>query len=267
MISDTEFIKLRQKVMDNDQALKEINFTNKLPQLLEVLGEPSEKLRDEIGWSTLSSYFRSSLCPIEVRIPILELLISDKFLFFNIELGETNDSVKRSFTNLIIADILIGDLNNGNQLSSKIISQVAQKLCTYLKLEKDWRGYDQTLGWVHTLAHSADAFLALAEHPSNTQNTLIEILNSIINYIEKRGSAPFMWQEDFRLGRAVSSLFENIPESDGNLIIKKKYPRQDLFKMSALQNILTTFRCIYLELYWNNSKKINLMTSIRELIV
>ncbi|HEY8272834.1 MAG TPA: hypothetical protein VIG33_18215, partial [Pseudobdellovibrionaceae bacterium] len=76
----------------------------------------------------------------------------------------------------------------------------------------------------------------------------------------------FTYQEDFRLARGLSVMLEKLPEKNGKIIIEQRYPRSELFGMPALQNILTTFRCIYLELYWNSSKKLTLIDTIKGLI-
>ena len=109
---ETEFINFRQRLEKNDTALGESTFTDRLPNLLEVLGERSPYLRDELVWVSLATYFRSSLCPSSLRIKILDILCSDDFLFFKIANVETSESVKRSFSSLTISDLLLGDGKN-----------------------------------------------------------------------------------------------------------------------------------------------------------
>lgn len=262
----TEFLKLRERITTKDPTLMDSSFTNTLPRLLEVLGHPSEDFRDTLGWSTLSAYFRSSLCHESIRPMILEILLSDKFLFLGIDNGEAIESVKRSFACLTIADILIGDITHGSKLDAGKINLVSQELCRYISMETDWRGRDSELGWVHAIAHVGDAFWALAAHPSLKQADMEKCFLAILSHLEKRGQSAFLWQEDFRLGRALATMLENLPEELGKALIEKRYHRSALFAMPALQNILGTLRCVYLELHWSSSKKMNLMNTIKEII-
>lgn len=262
----TEFLKLRERITAKDPTLMDDSFIKTLPRLLEMLGHPSEDFRDTLGWSTLSAYFRSSLCPESVRPTILEILLSDKFLFLGIDNGETIESVKRSFASLTIADILIGDITNGSKLDVSKVNLVSQELCRYISMETDWRGRDSTLGWIHAIAHVADAFWALAAHPSLKQDDMENCFLVMLSYLEKRGQSAFLWQEDYRLGRALATMLEKLPEELGKDLIEKRYQRSELFAMPALQNILGTLRCVYLELHWSSSKKINLMDTIKGII-
>jgi hypothetical protein len=266
MVTENEFHQLRERMIAEDPTLAENSFTSKLPDLLEVLGHPSCEFRDNLGWSTLSAYFRSSICPHSARARTLELLLSDKFLFYKIDSGETPDSVKRTFSILTIADILGGDLKNGAKIESTKINFVAQELRRYLDLEKDWRGHDSVLGWVHALAHLGDAFWALASHPSLDQEELSDCLNTLLSHMEKRGGFVFMWQEDYRLARGLSVMFEKLSEDFCRALIEEKYARSLLFEIPALQNILTTFRCVYLEMHWDLSKRVALMETIKKMI-
>lgn len=261
-----DFLNLRERITAKDPTLLDSSFINTLPRLLEVLGQPSEELRDTLGWSTLSAYFRSSLCHESVRPAILEILTSEKFLFYGIAHGASIESVKRSFSALTIADVLIGDITNGARLDNSKISSLSQELCRYISTETDWRGRDFDLGWVHAIAHVGDAFWAVAAHPSLNQHDMEKCCLAILAYLEKRGQSAFLWQEDFRLGRALATMLENLPEELTKALIEKRYQRSELFAIPALQNILGTLRCVYLELHWSSSKKMNLMNTIKEII-
>ncbi|GIL18080.1 MAG: hypothetical protein BroJett040_18310 [Oligoflexia bacterium] len=266
MATENDFYRLQEQLKAGDAALAAGDFTNRLPGLLEVLGHPDAKFRDNLGWSTLSKYFRSAYCPAAVRSKILDLLLSNEFLFYKICDGETVDSVKRSFSILTIADILGGDLKYGALIESSRLRLVAYELCRYLDLEKDWRGHSEAIGWIHALAHSGDAFWALASHPSLEQNERVHCLTKLLSHIEKRGQNVFQWQEDYRLARALSVLLERIPEDFARNLIEQKYESSLLFRMPAIQNILTTFRCVYLEMHWSGSKRIDLMESLKKII-
>lgn len=266
MVKESEFHKLRERIVLQDQTLMDDTFTSTLPQLLEVLGHPDGEIRDALGWSTLSEYFTSSLCPPHVRNQMITLLLSKDFLFFEIEAGKTDASVRRSFSSLTLADLIGGDIKNGCQISSTMLSDVSHELCRYLMQETDWRGYEAHLGWVHALAHVADAFWSLASHPKTPPEDLSDCLTCILSYIERNGQRVFMWQEDYRLGRALSIILKKLPSEDGRDLLERRYPRKDLFNMPSLQNLLTTFRCVYLEMLWEETPTEPLMETLKKII-
>jgi len=266
VVKESEFHKLRERLVLQDPTLMDDAFISTLPQLLEVLGHPDGEIRDTLGWSTLSEYFTSSLCPPHVRIQTISLLLSRDFLFFEIENGKTDASVKRSFASLTLADIIGGDIKNECQISSDTLSDISHELCRYLTQERDWRGYEPTLGWIHALAHVADAFWSLASHPKTRSEDLSDCLDCLLSYIERNGQRVFMWQEDYRLGRALSVILKRLPFEDCRDLLERRYPRKDLFNMPSLQNLLTTVRCIYLELMWEETPPGPLLETLKKVI-
>ena len=263
---ETEFKIFKQRLENNDTALAETLFTDDLPKLLEVLGQPSSSLRDELGWSTLATYFRSSLCPSILRFKLLDILCSNDFLFFDIEKGESIASVKRSFSALTIADLILGDVKNELILNENQLNKLAETLCLYLSKEKDFRGHDQNLGWIHAIAHVGDSFAALISHPNISKQNILKCLLAILTYIEKRENNIFFWNEERRLGRPIAIAISKLTSELVKCSVFQRYLQ--LHEMPACQNITNTLRCVYLELLWNceNKDKENLMAIIEQMI-
>lgn len=263
---ETEFKNFRKRLEDNDTKLSESVFTDRLPKLLEVLGQLSPYLRDELGWSTLATYFRSSLCPSLLRFKLLEILYSDDFLFFEIAKGESPASVKRTFSALALADLLVGDVKNELIFDEKQLNKLAEKLCLYLSMEQDFRGQDQNLGWVHAIAHAGDCFAALISHPHFSEQSILKCLLAIMDYIEKRAGNIFSGNEERRLGCPIAIAISRLSYETINSTVFQRYSQ--LYEMPSCQNISNTLRCVYLELLWNceNKDKENIMAGIEQII-
>ncbi|HWU44332.1 MAG TPA: DUF2785 domain-containing protein [Bdellovibrio sp.] len=258
---------LHDRVQKNDRTLGHPEFTAQLPQLLEVLGHKDPEIRDVYGASFFSKYFRSTLFPPAMRGEILELLSSSEFLFFEIERGATEATLKRSFAALAISDILIGELQNGPAIHSNELVQLADKLCFYLQNETDWRGRDAKLGWVHSVAHVSDAFWVLAMHPLVDEQIKEKCFFALINLIKSRGNQVFEYQEDFRLGRALSVLLESFNDNFVRKIFETDFSREKIFKLSCCQNLLTTLRCVYLDLSVNAPQREALLSILKKIIL
>lgn len=65
---EKEFKILSEKIEKSSTELKQEPFLSSIPSLLEVLAETDGRVRDEIGWITLSKYFQSSLLPQKLRL-------------------------------------------------------------------------------------------------------------------------------------------------------------------------------------------------------
>ena len=89
-------------------------------------------------------------------------------------------------------------------LDARDAQALADRLFDYLARERDLRGFDAAGGWMHAIAHTADAFkfLARGRHwtPANTAR-LLTLLS------DKAGEAEgvFQWGEPQRIGFALAA--------------------------------------------------------------
>ena len=245
-----ERLKSIKKSLDAENySFLDTDFYSQLPKMLEILGSKDAELRDNIAWKTFSKLFRSKAFLNENRKNIVELLSSEKFLFFEIDDKESIASVRRSFSALTIADLLCGDRENEKTFDEAFISVLSQRLRDYLLKERDFRGHVKELGWVHTIAHAGDAFSALIEHPNMSQSDLLEILKTIITFIKSRDHNVFQWEENFRLGWPISVLIDRLGVEKFVEAFHKEVPVNYMYEKPYAQNMINTLRCSFIEIY------------------
>ena len=120
-----------------------------------------------------------------------------------IGIGEsgTNSVLRRSFSALSLSSIAEREAKIPF-LGEARYHQLLADAVTYLQSERDLRGYDAKLGWIHANAHTADLLQALANSPLLTR----EEQDSMVSAIAARlSSAPEVYTqgEQDRMAAAV----------------------------------------------------------------
>lgn len=119
------------------------------------------------------------------------------------DIGESgiNSVLKRSFSALCLASIVERDAKAPFLGPERYHGLVAAAL-DYLRTEKDLRGYDAKLGWIHATAHTSDLLQALAGNSLLTSEEASQILDAIAACL---ASAPEVYTqgEQDRVAQAV----------------------------------------------------------------
>jgi hypothetical protein len=174
-----------------------------LDELTGLLGHQDPELRDDIAYTTLAQWLY-----VKRAVPEAERLRLMRVWQANLRagLGEqgTPTVLRRSFSALALA-ILPGLDNEAPFLDRDAFASILTSTITYLREERDVRGFDNTLGWMHSVAHTADVlrFLGRSRHLTVAEQGLI--LTAISDKLSAV-TTPLTHGEDERLARAVLSL-------------------------------------------------------------
>ena len=174
-----------------------------LDELNTMLGSPDPESRDDIAYSVLANWiYRQRIVPVEERMRLLRSWQDNLKAGIG---GQGNEGVVlRSFSALSIGVLAILD-NEAPFLDRDAFSTLLASSLAYLKAEQDVRGFDARLGWLHSMAHTADLvkFLARSRHLQPQEQAVI--LNAIADKLTAV-STPLVHGEDERLARAVLSV-------------------------------------------------------------
>jgi uncharacterized protein DUF2785 len=169
-------------------------------EVSQLLGSADPELRDDLAYSILEHWiYRLSV----LQTPDLQTLADEWRANLKIGIGEsgTNSVLKRSFSALCLS-LLAEREAKQPFLGETRYHQLAGDAVTYLQSERDLRGYDGTLGWIHANAHTADLLQALARSSMLTT----EEENNILSAVAVRlSSAPQVYTqgEQDRMAGAV----------------------------------------------------------------
>jgi hypothetical protein len=183
-------------------------------ELGDLLASPDPELRDEIAYSTLASwiYQRKILDAAALR-PLTGSLIRN--LRADVGSVDTDAVFRRSFSALTLSVVVARD-NGDPVLDEAAHHELLDAALTYLDAEKDVRGHDESKGWIHSAAHTADLLKFLARSRFVSASDQARILTAIARKLND--SPVFTYGEDERFARAALSIV-NRKDFDGNAFV------------------------------------------------
>lgn len=130
------------------------------------------------------------------------LLAAKQLLFKSIEYKSDYQVLTRSYSLLLIDCLLQADNQYDIYLDNQI-EQLAMVIIDYIQLETDYRGFDEKVGWIHTMAHLSDCIGTLATSPKVCDNSKLLLLKKLLNLVDEQ-SCDFAFLEDERVARALN---------------------------------------------------------------
>ncbi len=210
-LKDSEAKKMLQAIMDNHlQPPPGHSIAEILPTLIRALASPDPQLRDDLAFTILSDwvYEKALLTPEQLTTFIAQLLSN-----FHAGIGNEgkDDVFLRSFSALTLSVIVARD-NKAPFLREDEFRKVLDGALSYFADERDTRGFDETKGWIHTVAHTSDLLKFLARSRYLQVADQGRIMEALAN---KLHAAPnvFAHGEDERMARVVISLLHR-PDLD-----------------------------------------------------
>jgi hypothetical protein len=169
-------------------------------ELVGLLGSPDPAVRDEAAYTLLVSwiYQRKIIAPAEI-VSLTDVLLAN----LKDGVGEVGDLrvLRRSFSALVLSIIVARD-NDAPFFTKAQLRRIWDAALAYLLAEKDLRGHDEKLGWIHATAHTADLLKFLIRSKALDAKDSIDLLRAIKS---KLSQAPlvFIYGEDERLARTA----------------------------------------------------------------
>lgn len=191
-----------EEIVSNEKTKQKVIFS-----MLKHIGSPDSELRDNLIYQTFCQFILESKLNHDLLTEILDICLSDHFLFKRIGEKNTDSVFTRSFTSLLIALILFQD-NRDNFLSRAKVLEVKDKLISYVNREKDVRGYVREKGWAHSMAHVADAFDELVKNTKMKQIYYSEIVKAILDKIYQAESV-YIHDEEERMIIPIVQMADN----------------------------------------------------------
>ncbi len=168
-------------------------------ELSALLVSPDPELRDDLAYSILARWIYRS----NISTPQLITLTDEWRANLKAGIGETNtDSVlHRSFSALCLSSMAAREAKTPFMGAPRYHQLVAEAVA-YLQAERDLRGYDAKLHWIHSTAHTADLLAALASSSLLTKEEGSAILSAIAARLSSAHEVYTQGEQD-RLAAAV----------------------------------------------------------------
>ncbi|WP_337034978.1 DUF2785 domain-containing protein [Paenibacillus illinoisensis] len=194
-----------QLIQSKNFAADEVEHPYELAlHMLQHIGSTDPVLRDELIYVTFATWIGQGIFSAEQLRVLLHKAMDDQHLFYGIGENGMDSVFTRAFSVLLLPPILSMDRQR-NFLIKEDIEAIHHRLTTYLKEEKDVRGYVDEKGWAHAPAHASDAVEDLAQSPYMDEAALRELLDSFAVKITD-SSAVYIHDEDQRIAHAVVTI-------------------------------------------------------------
>jgi hypothetical protein len=158
----------------------------------------------------------------------------------------------RTFAALILAEVVGRDTVTGRAGAAAVLGW-RDAFGAWYPAERDLRGWDERLGWLHAVAHGADALAAFGRSPRLGRDELTGLLGIARDRLLAPAAQVFGDQEDDRLGYALALVLSR-PELDEGDCVGWLGPLAALFAPgepgkpvpAAASNAMRTLRMLYL---------------------
>lgn len=166
------------------------------PELLDYLDSPDPVLRDEIAYETLTSWITGGRYSPEQLRHFADRWVAN--LAYGIGETDTVNIFRRSFSALMLSIIVYYDWKQPF-MTEEEFSELLESALTYCHEERDVRGYDETLGWMHSPAHTADLLKFSVRNPKSDLDAHRRILDAVAAKVTDARRTVFTHSEYERL--------------------------------------------------------------------
>ncbi len=185
------------------ESAKDADANTLAVELAECLASRNPELRDRISYEVLTYWLRQD----KLDAKTVEALRDKLVPWLSRGDGEagTDDAIARAFSALILSELIRHDSIHHQWTSQDISSTLTATLNMFPK-ERDYRGLDSELGWIHCIAHAGDLLWRLALHPGTSGKQHAQILDALTTQINRLGLPPYTHNEGDRLARVVGAI-------------------------------------------------------------
>jgi hypothetical protein len=184
-------------------------------EAVSLLGHPDSFWRDDVGYGVVAIcvYQKKLLKPEERRELVARLSAN-----LRRAIGEsgTDAVLFRSFSALALS-ILAAIETADPALDDAGYRKLLDEALAYLRDERDLRGLESRVGWIHATAHTADLLKFLARDPRLAPADHVRLLDASWAKMTAPGTPVFTHFEDERLAAALLSVVKR-PDFDATAL-------------------------------------------------
>lgn len=173
-----------------------------LVEMNALLGSRDPVLRDEVAYAAAERWILRDRVVSDADVVRLMELWSGNLDDGLVTTGETR-TLKRSFSALCLSLVAARHATTPF-LTAPQTQQLVERVFDYFQRERDLRGYDAEVGWVHGIAHAADVLKFLARSRDWTPANGRQLLAAVRARIDAVDTV-FVWGEAERIGAVLHS--------------------------------------------------------------
>ena len=163
--------------------------------LIDCLGDPDPTIRDGIAYEAITSWLRSGTM-LEANVRTLK-----DNLLTQLKTGDEN-GFATPFAALVLSEVARVDrvtpYLEGEERTAFVIEATE-----HMRQIADYRGFDDTEGWRHDVAHTADWLMQLSLNENVNRDDLFKIQNAVATQVAPISGHAYIHGESARLARPI----------------------------------------------------------------
>ena len=183
-------------------------LTELLDELCAMLAAPEPEVRDDTAYPVLALWTARGV--LDGRLDVLGDRLVER-------LGH-DDIHARTFAALVLAWVVLRDAVT-RELPDERVPRWLAGFTAWYRDETDLRGYDDRLGWLHAVAHGADAVRAFGRSPRLGVPHLRGLLDLTVDRLLADAGYLYAHGEDDRIGYALATVLHRpeltVPDATG----------------------------------------------------
>jgi hypothetical protein len=164
--------------------------------LINCVSEPDPDIRDGVAFEGISTWLRAN----DLSAETIGLLYTG--LLKQIVSTDDAKGFQQPFAALILSEVARTDRIDP-WLSALQRAELVDVAAEYLGGVTDYRGFSETQGWRHGVAHGSDLVLQLALNSKITAEQILILAGAIANQVAPAGAVFYIYGEPGRLARAL----------------------------------------------------------------
>jgi hypothetical protein len=176
-----------------------------LDELCTMLASPDPRVRDDTAYPILALWTARGVLDGHLAA------LGDRMAA---ALG--HDEIQaRTFAAIILGWVVLRDARTG-ELAAEAVPRWLAAFAAWWRAEPDLRGWDPGLGWLHAVAHGADAVRAFGRSPRLGAPRLRDLLDLTVDRLRDDRGYLFAHGEDDRIGYALASVLTRVELSEAD---------------------------------------------------
>ncbi|MEJ8566560.1 DUF2785 domain-containing protein [Elongatibacter sediminis] len=189
----------RQELIDLKQAGFEIAASERKSlavALLDCLDDPDPAIRDGVVYEGLATWLRAEQLELTTIDALYVRLLDD------LSSNRDPNGFLQPFAALVLSEVARTD-RVGGTFTRERREQLVDAAATYIANVNDYRGFSETEGWRHGVAHGADLVLQLVLNEHIDAAQIDRLVSAVFTQVAPAGRTFYIYGEPNRLARAV----------------------------------------------------------------
>ena len=160
------------------------------------VGDPDPVIRDGVVFEGLATWMRGEQLSTETIMTLYAELLTQ------ISSDTDPNGFEQPFAALILSEIARTDRVDA-WFTPATRAQLVNVAANYLRGVRDYRGFSDTEGWRHGVAHGSDLVLQLVLNPNIDTTHIQPLMAAVASQVAPAGEVSYIYGEPGRLARAV----------------------------------------------------------------